>query len=187
MERESGRSRPAIQGQNSESRKARAVRSRRQRGYGANELVHRAVPYRKDPMTCKRTLEQSATWEAPPRAFPGERGYSKSMERRRHRRVPAQVKSLLRANSHEVEGEAVDLSLGGARIESSLVVQPGRQIAVKLIVPGDDIPILIEQAQVQWAVDRTFGVRFIDLQPQELDDLERLVDECIALDEGRKA
>ena len=36
------------------------------------------------------------------------------MERRRHRRVPAQVKSLLRANSHEAEGETVDLSLGGA-------------------------------------------------------------------------
>lgn len=109
------------------------------------------------------------------------------MERRRHRRVPAQVRSLLRANSHEVEGEALDLSLGGARIESSLIVQPGRQIAVKLIVPGDDIPIMIEQAQVQWAVDRTFGVRFVDVQQQELDDLEQLIDECIALDEGRRA
>ncbi len=109
------------------------------------------------------------------------------MERRRHRRVPAQVRSLLRANSHEVEGEALDLSLGGARIESSLIVQPGRQIAVKLIVPGDDIPIMIEQAQVQWAVDRTFGVRFVDVRQQELDDLEQLIDECIALDEGRRA
>ena len=109
------------------------------------------------------------------------------MERRRHRRVPAQVRSLLQANSHEVEGEALDLSLGGARIESSLIVQPGRQIAVKLIVPGDDIPIMIEQAQVQWAVDRTFGVRFVDVRQQELDDLEQLIDECIALDEGRRA
>ncbi|MGB4067578.1 MAG: PilZ domain-containing protein [Nitrospira sp.] len=60
------------------------------------------------------------------------------MERRRHRRAPVHVKSLLQENSHEVEGEAVDLSLGGARIESALVVQPGRQIAIKLIVPGDD-------------------------------------------------
>jgi hypothetical protein len=108
------------------------------------------------------------------------------MERRRHRRVPAQVKSLLRENSHEVEGETVDLSLGGARIESSLVVQPGRQIAVKLIVPGDDTPILIEQAQVQWAVDRTFGVRFVDLPEHELDELEQLIEESIALDEGRE-
>ena len=109
------------------------------------------------------------------------------MERRRHRRVRAQVKSLLRANSREVEGEALDLSLGGARIESSLVVQPGRQIAVKLIVPGDDTPILIEQAQVQWTVDRTFGDRFVELQQEKMDELEQLIDECIALDEGRTA
>lgn len=109
------------------------------------------------------------------------------MERRQHRRVPAHVKSLVRVNSHEVEGETRDLSLGGAQIESSLVVQPGRQIAVKLIVPGDDTPILIEQARVQWNVDRTFGVRFVDLQPQELDELEQLIDDYIALDEERKS
>lgn len=109
------------------------------------------------------------------------------MERRRHRRVPTQVKSLLRANSHEVEGKALDLSLGGARIESFLEVQPGKQIAVKLIVSGDDTPILIEQARVQWTIDRTFGVRFVDVLPQELNELEQLIDECIALDEGREA
>ncbi len=109
------------------------------------------------------------------------------MERHRHRRVPAQVKSLLRSNSHEVEGEALDLSLGGARIESALEVQPGKRIAVKLIVPGDDTPILIEQARVQWTVDRTFGVRFVDVEQQEIGELEQLIDECIALDEGREA
>lgn len=108
------------------------------------------------------------------------------MERRRHRRVPAQVKSLLRANSHEIEGETVDVLLGGARIESALVVQPGRQIAVKLIVPGDDTPILIEHAQVQWAVDQTFGVRFVDLPKHALDELEQLIDESIAIDERRE-
>lgn len=107
------------------------------------------------------------------------------MERRQHRRVAAQVKSLVRANSHEVEGETLDLSRGGARIESSLAVEPGKQITVKLLVPGDDTPIVIEQAQVQWAVDRTFGVRFLKMAPQELDELEQLIDESVALDEGR--
>jgi len=105
------------------------------------------------------------------------------MERRQHRRVPAQVKSLLKANSHEVEGETLDLSLGGAKIESSLVVQPGRQITIKLIVPEVD-PIEIDQAQVQWIHDQTFGVRFLKVRQQELDELEQLIDECIALDGG---
>ncbi|MBS0152552.1 MAG: PilZ domain-containing protein [Nitrospira sp.] len=109
------------------------------------------------------------------------------MERRQHRRVPAHVKSLVRVNSHEVEGETRDLSLSGARIESSIVIQPGRQIAVKLVVPGDDTPILIEQARVQWNVDRTFGVRFVDLQPQELNELEQLINDSIMLDDERQS
>lgn len=97
-----------------------------------------------------------------------------------------QVKSLLRANSHEVEGETVDLSLGGARIESDLVVQPGKQIVVKLIVPGVKDPIYIDQAQVQWIHDQTFGVMFLEIRQQELDELEQLIDECIALDESEE-
>lgn len=109
------------------------------------------------------------------------------MERRQHRRAPAHVKSLVRVNSHEGEGETRDVSLSGAQIESSLVVEPGRQIAVKLIIPGDDTPILIEQARVQWTVDRTFGVRFVDLQPRELGELEQLIDDYIALDEERQS
>lgn len=111
-------------------------------------------------------------------------GILNPMERRQHRRVPAQVKSLLRANSHEVEAETVDLSLGGAKMESRLAVQPGKQIVVKLIVPGLDEPIFIEQAQVQWIHDQTFGVRFLEIRQQQLDELEQLIDECIALDEG---
>ncbi len=106
------------------------------------------------------------------------------MERRRHRRVPAQVKGLLRANSHDVEGETVDLSLGGARIDSELAVQPGKLMSVTLIVPGMAEPIVIEQAQVQWIHGQTFGVKFLEIRQEELDDLEQLIEECIALDEG---
>ncbi len=109
------------------------------------------------------------------------------MERRQHRRVPAQVKGLLRANAHEVEGETVDLSLGGAKFESSLAVQPGRLITVKLIIPGVQEPVYIEQAQVQWIHDQTFGVRFLEIRQQELDELEQLIEECIALDESEDA
>jgi hypothetical protein len=109
------------------------------------------------------------------------------MERRKHPRVPAQLKSLLRANSHEVEGETVDLSIGGARIESDLVVQPGKQIVVKLIVPGVAEPLYIPRAQVMWIHDQTFGVEFLEIRQQELDELEQLIEECIALDEGGQA
>lgn len=106
------------------------------------------------------------------------------MERRKHRRVPAQITSLLRANAHEVEGETVDLSLGGAKFESRLAVQPGRQMTVTLIIPGVNKPVSIEQAQVQWIHDQTFGVMFLEARQEELDELEQLIDDCIALDES---
>ncbi len=109
------------------------------------------------------------------------------MERRQYRRVPAQVKTLLRVNSHEVEGETVDLSRGGAKIESSLVVQPGKQLTVKLIIPGAQDPIYIDRAQVQWIHDQTFGLKFLEVRQQELDELDQLIDECLALDEGGHA
>jgi hypothetical protein len=106
------------------------------------------------------------------------------MERRRHRRIHTQLKSWLRANSHEVEGETIDLSIGGAKFDSPLTVEPGNQVIVKLVIPGSDTPIYIEHAQVQWIQDRTFGVRFLEIRQQELDELERLIDEYLAPDEG---
>lgn len=115
--------------------------------------------------------------------FMAEHGILYTMERRRHRRVPAQIKSLLKGNSHEVEGKTVDLSLGGARMDSSLSVQPGKQLVVKLIVPGRTEPIFIEQAQVQWIHDKTFGLSFLEIREAQRDELEQLIDECIALDE----
>jgi hypothetical protein len=36
---------------------------------------------------------------------------------------------------------------------------------------------------VQWIHDQTFGVRFLEVRQQQLDELEQLIDECIALDE----
>lgn len=111
-------------------------------------------------------------------------GIVQGMERRRHRRVHTQLKSWLRANSHEVEGETIDLSIGGAKFESPLTVEPGAQVMVKLVIPGANTPIYIENAQVQWIQDRTFGVRFLEIRQQELDELEQLIDEFLATDEG---
>jgi len=39
------------------------------------------------------------------------------MDRRKHRRVPAQVQGFLLGNSHEIEAVTLDLSVGGARFD----------------------------------------------------------------------
>jgi PilZ domain-containing protein len=109
------------------------------------------------------------------------------MERRQHRRVPAQLKSLLLGNSHEVEGVTLDLSIGGARIESEIDVFPGKQIRVRLVVPGQEEPLLIDQALVRWVDEDTFGIQFLTVDQEERDDLEDLIDAFDELEEGGHA
>ena len=99
------------------------------------------------------------------------------MERRQHRRVPAQVQGFLLENSHEVEAVTLDLSVGGAKFECELEVYPGKVIRVRLIIPGAENPVSIEDARVQWVGDDTFGVLFQSIRPAELDELEQLIDE----------
>ena len=99
------------------------------------------------------------------------------MDRRKHRRVPARIQGLLSGNSHEVEGRTLDLSLGGARIESALDVFPGKVIVVRLVIPGLETPLSIQEARVQWVEEQTFGVRFEKVRPEEFDELEQLIDE----------
>jgi PilZ domain len=109
------------------------------------------------------------------------------MERRQHRRVPAQLKSLLLGNSHEVEGITLDLSIGGARIESEIDVFPGKQIRVRLVVPGEKEPLLIDQALVCWVGEDTFGIEFLTVNQEGRDDLEELIDAFDELEDGGHA
>ena len=99
------------------------------------------------------------------------------MERRRHRRVPVQIHGFLLGNSHETEGHTLDVSLGGARFESELEVFPGKTIMVRLVVPGGESALSIPEARVQWVDEQTFGVEFQNIPPDELDELEELINE----------
>jgi len=99
------------------------------------------------------------------------------MERRRHRRVPAQIQGYLLGNSHEVEGTTIDLSLGGAKFESDLQVHPGKVIMIRLVIPGAEESIAIQEAMVRWVGPQQFGVEFQSVEQDELDELEQLIDE----------
>ncbi len=109
------------------------------------------------------------------------------MERRKHRRVPVHVQGFLLGNSHEVEGHTLDLSVGGARIESDLDVFPGKVIVVRMVVPGMEAPLSIPEAKVQWVDDETFGVEFQKVKAEELDELEELIDEYDETESGGHA
>jgi hypothetical protein len=109
------------------------------------------------------------------------------MERRKHRRVPAQLQGFLLGNSHEVEGHTLDLSLGGAKIESDLDVFPGKVIVVRLVIPGLESPLSIPEARVQWVGNQQFGVEFQRAPQGGLDELEDLIDELDDVERGGHA
>jgi hypothetical protein len=99
------------------------------------------------------------------------------MDRRVHRRVPAQLQGFLLGNSHEIKALTLDISVGGARFDCDLEVYPGKVIRVRLVIPGAEEPVSIEDACVQWVGEDTFGVSFRNVRQDELDELEQLIDE----------
>ena len=109
------------------------------------------------------------------------------MERRQHRRVPAQVQGFLLGNSHEIEAVTLDLSVGGAKFDCDIEVYPGKVIHVRLVIPGAEEPLSIEDARVQWVGEDSFGVSFQDVGPAELDELEQLIDEFEEAEDGGHA
>ena len=106
------------------------------------------------------------------------------MERRQHRRVPVQVQGFLLGNSHEIEAVTLDLSVGGARFDCDLEVYPCKVIRVRLVIPGVEEPVSIEEGRVQWVGEDTFGVSFQNVQPAELDELEQLINEFEETEDG---
>jgi len=99
------------------------------------------------------------------------------MDRRAHRRVPAELQGFVLGNSHEIEAITLDLSIGGARFDCDLEVYPGKVIRVRLVIPGSEEPVSIEEAHVQWVGEDTFGVSFQNVRLAELDELEQLIDQ----------
>lgn len=106
-----------------------------------------------------------------------DRNLLSNIDRRKHRRVAAEVQGFLSGNSHEIEAVTLDLSVGGARFDCDIEVYPGKVIRVRLIIPGVEEPLAIEDARVQWVEASTFGVSFRNVRPAELDELEQLIDE----------
>ena len=99
------------------------------------------------------------------------------MERRQHRRVPVQLQGFLLGNSHETEAVTLDLSVGGARFDCDLEVYPGKVIRIRLVIPGAEEPVSIDEGRVQWVEGDTFGVSFQNIGPDAFDELEQLIDE----------
>lgn len=80
------------------------------------------------------------------------------------------------SGSAQPEGAGIlhNLSRGGCRLESALLMLPGLSLELRIYVPGWEWPLIIDGADVQWVDEDTAGLAFVQLREterQRLDDV----------------
>ena len=98
----------------------------------------------------------------------------KTVDRRATPRLRVQFRTTFSA-APTVEGAGLmlDLSSGGCRIESSVMVEPGMSLELHIYASDLDRPLVIEAANVQWVSGHTFGLAFFRIT--ETDRLGRMI------------
>jgi len=91
---------------------------------------------------------------------------SNGVQRRRMRRhavcLPVEVDG-----KKGVKGLTNDLSHGGCRIIGNLDVRHGQHLPLRLHLPGQESPIVVERAAVRWVGEKDFGLQFMSIPSSE--------------------
>jgi len=74
-----------------------------------------------------------------------------------------------------VKGLTNDLSLGGCRINGNLAVRHGQHLPLRLHLPGQQPPIVVERAAVRWVGEKDFGLQFMSIPSSEQERLGELL------------
>ena len=101
---------------------------------------------------------------------------------RGHRRFP--VKCAVDYMNSDWVGKGIvrNLSRSGWRIEGDHTVAPGAILTLAVWLPGDSIPVKVEQAIVRWVSGGIFGVKILVMEPAEGMKLERLIARLLSLE-----
>jgi hypothetical protein len=100
----------------------------------------------------------------------------KTTERRAMPRLRVQFRTTFSAASTlEGTGIVLDLSMGGCRIESPVLMVPGFSLELRIHVPDLDWPLMIDAASVQWVSGQTFGLAFVRISETDQQRLEQVI------------
>lgn len=99
----------------------------------------------------------------------------KPEERRVQPRFTTQFRSTFSGNRREGQGQTLDISAGGCKIESDMPIEQGTTLECRLHIPGLDWPLRIDEATVRWVGDTNFGVEFSRVAPEELAKLKAVL------------
>ncbi|MBH0206289.1 MAG: PilZ domain-containing protein [Nitrospira sp.] len=91
------------------------------------------------------------------------------MDLRRQKRFAVQLQSIMiGAPRKEWAGVVMNLSKTGCLIECDAQVYAGMSVAIRIEVPAEAAPLLIDRAAVRWNRGRQVGVSFVSItQPQQ--------------------
>ena len=95
-------------------------------------------------------------------------------QRRRNRRY-AILLPVETDGTEGMKGLTHDLSLGGCRMNGNLAVRRGQHLTLRLHLPGEDSPIVVERAAVRWVREKVFGLEFMSLSSSERERLEEVL------------
>jgi PilZ domain len=100
----------------------------------------------------------------------------KTTDRRATPRLPVHFRTTFSdAPKLEGTGSMLDLSTGGCRIESTVIVEPGMSLELRIYVPHVVWRLLIEAATVQWVSGHTFGLAFFRITETERLRLDQIL------------
>ena len=98
-------------------------------------------------------------------------------DRRVQPRFTAQFRSTFSGQRQEGQGRTLDVSAGGCKIESGMKVEQGAKFECRLHIPGLSWPLRIDEATVRWIDDKSFGVAFSRITPEEFAKLKTVLSE----------
>ncbi|MDC8451155.1 MAG: PilZ domain-containing protein [Nitrospira sp.] len=98
-------------------------------------------------------------------------------DRRVQPRFTAQFRSTFSRQRQEGQGRTLDVSAGGCKIESDMKVEHGAKFECRLHIPGLNWPLRIDEATVRWVDDKSFGVAFSRITPEEFAKLKTVLSE----------
>lgn len=88
------------------------------------------------------------------------------MSKRIRARVVAGLKVEYRHAGREGQGLLIDLALQGCRIQGAAGLSGGARLALRIWLPDQAEPVVVERAIVRWIKDDQFGVSFLEISPE---------------------
>ena len=97
------------------------------------------------------------------------------MENRKCSRYPLICPIAFSGDHMAGEGLVVNLSAQGCLIGTHENAKERTSLTLRVSLPDEASPMMIDQAVVRWSMEREFGVEFIHMQPEDQARLSRFV------------